>query len=95
MKRVWSVIIELDEVSISSFVNFWFQRMTLKFEGVFENINNILSQKLAKRDMKLLTKKDHNKCKISYIRKKVIFFCKIISLYTITNLCVVIEIYAS
>jgi len=47
--------------------------MTLKIEGVFEKINNILSQKLAKRAMSLLTKKDHNKCKISYMRKKSIF----------------------
>ena len=27
--------------------------------------------------------------------EKYIFFCKIISLYTINNLCMVIEIYAS
>ncbi len=27
--------------------------------------------------------------------EKIFFFCKIISLYTIKNLCVVIEIYAS
>ena len=45
----------------------------LKIKGVFEEINNILSQKLAKRAMNLLTKKDHNKCKISYMRKKSIF----------------------
>ena len=68
--RVGAVIFELDEVSISNFVKFRFQRMTLKIEGVFEKINNILSQKLAKRAMNLLTKKDHNKCKISYMRKK-------------------------
>ena len=41
------------------------------------------------------TKKDHNKFKISYMRKESIFFCKNIPLYTIHNLCVVIEIYAS
>jgi hypothetical protein len=40
--------------------------MTLKIELIFEKINKILSQKLAKRAMNLLTKKDHNKCKISY-----------------------------
>ena len=94
IKRAWSVIFELDEVSILNFVKFRFQRMTLKIEGVFEKINNILSQKLAKRAMNLLTKKDHNKCTISYMRKKLIF-CKIISLFTINNLCAVIEIYAS
>ena len=70
IKRVGSVIFELDEVSISNFVKFRFQRMTLKIEGVFEKINNILSQKLAKRAMNLLTKKDPDKCKISYMRKK-------------------------
>ena len=73
IKRVWAVIFELGEVSISNFVKFRFWRMTLKIDRVFEKINNILSQKLAKRAMSLLTKKDHNKCKISYMRKKSIF----------------------
>ena len=44
--------------------------------------------------MNLVRKKDHNQCKISYMRKKYIF-CKIKSLYTINNLCVVIKIIAS
>ena len=35
IKRVWSVIFELDEVSISNMVKFLFQRITLKIEGVF------------------------------------------------------------
>ena len=70
IKEVWSVIFELDEVSISNFVKLRCQRMTFKIKGVFEQINNILSQKLAERAMNLLTKKDHNKCKISYMRKK-------------------------
>ena len=70
IKRVGSVIFELDEVSISKVVKFRFQHMTLKIERVFEKINNIFSQKLAKRAMNLVTKKDHNKCKISYMRKK-------------------------
>ena len=68
--------------------------MTLKIKGVFEKINYILSQKLAKKAMNLLTKKDHSKCKISYMRKSN-FFCKIITLYTINNICVVIEIIVS
>ena len=57
-------------------------------------MNIILIQKLAKRAMNLVSKKDHNQCKISYMRKNTIF-CKIKSFYTINNLCVVIEIIAS
>ena len=44
--------------------------------------------------MNLLSKKDNNQCKNSYMRKNT-FFCRIKSLYTINNLCVVIEIIAS
>ena len=44
--------------------------------------------------MNLVPKKDHNQCKISYMKKKYIF-CKIISLYTMNNLCVVIKVVAS
>ena len=51
--------------------------MTLKIEGVFEKINN----KLVKRAMNLLTKKDHNKCEISYMRKKSIFLEDYITIY--------------
>ena len=69
IKRVCSVIFELDEVCISNFVKFRFQRMTLQIE----KINNILSKKLAKRAMNLLTKKGHKQCKISYMRKKSFF----------------------
>ena len=43
--------------------------------------------------MNLVSKKDHNQCKISYMREKYLF-CKIKSLYTISNLCVVIELIA-
>ena len=43
-----SVIFELNEVTLSNFVMFQFQRMTLKIERVFEKIPNILSQKLVK-----------------------------------------------
>ena len=73
LKRVCAVIFELDEVSTSNFVKFLFQRMTLKIEKVFEKTNKILSQKLVKRAMNLVTKKCHNKFKISYMRKKYIF----------------------
>ena len=45
IKKVWSVIYELDEVSISNFVKFQFQRMTLKIERVFEEEKNTLSKK--------------------------------------------------
>ena len=72
--RVGAVIFELNEVSMSNFVKFKFLSMTLKIERVFEKTNTILSQKLAKRAMNLVTKKDHKKCKISYMRKKYIFF---------------------
>ena len=44
--------------------------------------------------MNLVSKKDHNQCKISYMRKKYIV-CKIKSLYTKNNICVVIEIIDS
>ena len=70
--------------------------MTLKIEGEFEEEKNeqILSQKLAKRTMNLVSKNDHNQCKISNMGENT-FFCKIKSLYTINNLCVVLEIIAN
>ena len=71
--RVGAVIFELDIVSMSNFVKFEFQGMILKIEGVFEKTNIILSQKLAKWAMNLVSKKDHKQCKISYMRKKYIF----------------------
>ena len=67
--------------------------MTLKIERVFEKTNYIFSPKLAKRAMNWVSKKDHNKTKKFYMRKK--FIKKIKSLYTMSNLCVVIEIIAS
>ena len=70
--RVGAVIFELDKVSMSNFVKFEFRSMTLKIERVFEKTNIILSQKLAKWAMNLVSKKDHNPCKISYMRKKYI-----------------------
>ena len=73
IKSVWSVIFEINEISISNLVKFRFQRMTFKIEWVFEKINYILSLKQAKRAMNLVTKKDHNNCKISYMRKKFFF----------------------
>ena len=79
---------------MSNFVKFEFLSMTLKIERLFEKTNKILMQKLAKKAMNLVSKKDHNQCKISYMRKKYIFG-KIKSLYTINNLCVVIEIIAT
>ena len=72
--RVGAVIFELNKVSMSNFVNFEFQGMILKIEGVFEKTNIIFSQKLAKWAMNLVSKKDHKQCKISYMRKKYIFF---------------------
>ena len=71
--RVGAFIFELDKVSMSNFVKFEFQSMTLKIEEVFEKTNKILSQKMAKRAMNLASKRDHNQCKISYMRKKYIF----------------------
>ena len=44
--------------------------------------------------MNLVSKKDHNQWKISYMTKNT-FFSKIKSLYNINNLCVVMEIIAS
>ena len=79
---------------MSNFVKFEFLSMTLKIERVFEKMNIIWSQKLAKMAMNLVCKKDHNQYKISYMWKQYIF-CKIKSIYTINNLCVVIEIIAS
>ena len=72
-----------------------FSAQPWKWSEYLKKINNIVSQKLAKRAMHLVTKKDHTKCKISYMTKKSQFFCKILSLYRINNFCVVIEIYAS
>ena len=56
--RVGEVIFELDKVSMSNFNKFEFLKMTLKIELVFEKTNRILSQKLAKRVMNLVSKKD-------------------------------------
>ena len=71
--RVGAIIFELDKISMSNFVKFDFWSMTLKIEGEFEKTNKILIQKLAKRTMNLVSKNDHNQCKISYMRKKYIF----------------------
>ena len=71
--RFGAVIFELDKVSMSNFSKFEFQSMTLNFEREFEKTNKILSQKLAKRAKNLVSKKDHYKCKISNMRKKLIF----------------------
>ena len=71
--RVGAVIFELNKVSMSNFVKFKFLGMTLKIERVFEKTNIILSKKLSKLAMNLLSKKDHNQCKISYMRNKRIF----------------------
>ena len=62
--------------NISNFVKFQFQRMTLKIEQVIEKITKFWVKNWPKRAMNLVTKKDHNKCKSSYTRKK-FFFCKI------------------
>ena len=67
--RVRAVIFELNKVSMSNFVKFEFLEMTLKIKRVFEKTNMILSQKVAKWAMNLVSKKDHNQCKISYMRK--------------------------
>ena len=77
---VGAVIFELDKVGMSNFVKFEYLGMTLKIERVFEKMNIILSQKLAKWAMNLVSKKDHNQCKICYMRKNTLF-CKIKSLY--------------
>ena len=74
--RVGAVIFELDKVSMSNFVKFEFLSMILNIEWVFEKTNQILSKKLSKRAIKLVSKKTHNQCEISYMRKKY-FFCKI------------------
>ena len=75
--RVGALIFELDKVSMSNFVKFEFRSMTLKIERVFEKTNIILIKKLAKMAMNLFSKKDRNQCKISYIRKKYIFFVRL------------------
>ena len=71
--RVGAVIFELNKLSMSNMVKFEFLGMTLTIEGIFEKTNIILSQKLAIWAMNLVSKKDHNQCKISYMRKKYIF----------------------
>ena len=71
--RIGAVIFEHDKDSMSNFVKFEFWSMTLKIERVFEKTNKMLSQKLAKRAMNLVSKKDHNQCKNYYMRKKYIF----------------------
>ena len=60
--RVGAVIFELNNVSILNLVEFEFLVMTLNIERVFEKTNIILSQKLAKCYMNLVSNKDHNQC---------------------------------
>ena len=55
--RVGAAIFELDKVSMSNFLKFKFWSLTLKIDGAFEKTNTILSQKLAKRAMNLVSKK--------------------------------------
>ena len=71
--RVCAVIFKLDKVSMSNFIKFEFWSMTLKIGTVFEEIFFLKNQKLAKRAMILVSKKDHNQCKNSYMRKKYFF----------------------
>ena len=78
---------------MSNFVKFEFQGMIWKIEGVFEKTNIILSKKLAKWAMNLVSKKDQNNAKFLTWGKNT-FFCKIKSLYTINNLCMEIELIA-
>ena len=75
--RVGAAIFELDKVSTSNFVKFEFRSMTLKIGRVFEKTNKLFSQKLAKRAMNLVSKKDHNQCKYSYTRKKKTLFVRL------------------
>ena len=74
---VGAVIFELDKDSMSNFVKFEFLCMTLKIEKVIEKTNIIWSQKLVKWAYNLVSKKDHNQCKISYMTRKYIFFVRI------------------
>ena len=60
--RVVAVVFELDKVSMSNLVKFEFLGMTLTIERVFEKTNIILSKKLAKCAMNLVSKKDNNQC---------------------------------
>ena len=71
--RVGAVIFELDKVSMPNFVKFEFWSMTLKIEGEFEKNKQILSKKLAKRTLNLVSKNDHNQCKICYMGEKYFF----------------------
>ena len=47
--RVSSVLFELDEVCISNFVKFRFQRMTLKIERVFERKKQHFESKIGQK----------------------------------------------
>ena len=58
--RVGAVVFELDKVIMSTLVKFEFLGMTLTIERVFEKTNKVLSKKLAKCAMNLVSKKDHN-----------------------------------
>ena len=75
--RVGAVIFEIEKVSISNFVKLEFRNMNLKIEGVFKKTNKILSQKPAKRAMNLVSKKDHHKCKILYMKRKIHFYVRL------------------
>ena len=61
----WNVA-PMHEVSISNFGKFRFLHMTSRLSQYLKN-KTFYSQNMAKRAMNLVTKKDHNKCKISYI----------------------------
>ena len=71
--RVDAVIFELNEASMSNFDKLKFFSMTLKIQRLFEKRKEKINQKWAKRAMNLVSKKNHNKCKISYMRENIIF----------------------
>ena len=75
--RVGPFIFEIDKVSMSNFVKLKFLSMILKIERVFKKTNTILSQKLAKRTMDLVSKKNHNQCKNFLHKEKIHFFVRL------------------
>ena len=94
IRRVGAVIFELNEVSISNFVRFQLQSMSSKIERAFEKITKLSIKIGPKRTIVRQLKRTINQCKVPYMRKKHIF-CKNVSLCTINNLSVALEIFFS
>ena len=82
-------------VGKSNFDKFKFLSMTLKIERVFEKNKQYVESKTGQKGYEFSNQIGPQPMQNFLHEEKIHFFCKIKSLYTINNLCVLIEIIAS